>query len=163
MRGRVLVADDNAIVRRTLRQLLEEAGVAEVDEAEDGWRAVSRAAERHPNVVILDLAMPRMDGLNAACEISKLLPKTAILMYTMHWSPHLELEAKRCGVRMLVSKAQSSVLLRAVKDLLDNKNNEPDGEVEPVSLGALSGDKGQSRASDALGSEPIKPKAVTEG
>ena len=162
MRGRVLVADDNAIVRRTLRHLLEEAGVADVDEAEDGWRAVSQAAERQPNVVILDLAMPRMDGLNAAREISKLLPQTAILMYTMHWSPHLELEAKRCGVRMLVSKAQSSVLLRAVKDLLGNKNN-PAGVVEAVSVGALSGDKAQSRASDAPGPEPIKPKAVTEG
>lgn len=157
MRGRVLVADDNAIVRRTLRQLLEEAGAAEVDEAEDGWRAVSRAVELHPNIVILDLAMPRMDGLNAAREISRLLPKTAILMYTMHWSPHLEREAKRCGVQMLVSKAQSAVLLRAVKDLLDN-NLSGAGVGEVVSLAALSGD-----ASDAPAPDPIKPKAVTEG
>lgn len=163
MRGRVLVADDNAIVRRTLRQLLEEAGGADVDEAEDGWRAVSRAVELHPNVVILDLAMPRMDGLNAAREISKLLPKTAILMYTMHWSPHLELEAKRCGVRMLVSKAQSAVLLKAVKDLLENKNQPGAEGVQPLPLGALAADKAQSRASEAPAPEPIKPKTVTEG
>lgn len=118
MQGRVLIADDNPVVRKTLRQLLEGAALGEVLEAEDGQAALSRAIESRPEVVILDLAMPIMDGLNAAREISRVLPEVAILMYTMHWSKQLELEAKKCGVRMLVSKTQGTVLLAAIQEMM---------------------------------------------
>lgn len=122
MQGRVLVADDNPAVRKTLRHLLEDSGACVAD-AEEGQSAISRAIEFHPDIVILDLAMPVMDGLSAAREISRILPEAAILMYTMHWSPHLELEAKKCGVRMLVSKEQSIVLLTAVQTMLAAKQS----------------------------------------
>ena len=127
MQGRILIADDNPAVRRTLRQLLEGAGFGEIIDTEDGQAALSRAIEVRPDVIVLDLAMPVMDGLSAAREISKALPEATILMYTMHWSAQLELEAKKCGVRMLVSKSQSSVLLAAVKELLDARQSKPQG------------------------------------
>jgi DNA-binding NarL/FixJ family response regulator len=124
MQGRVLIADDNPVVRKTLRQLLEGAALGEILEAEDGQAAVSRAIESCPEVIILDLAMPVMDGLNAAREISRALPEAAILMYTMHWSTQLELEAKKCGVRMLVSKTQGTVLLAAIQEMMGAKQTE---------------------------------------
>lgn len=85
---------------------------------EDGQAAVSRALELHPHLVILDLAMPVMDGLSAAREISKHLPELPILMYTMHWTPALELAAQKSGVRKLVPKINSTELLAAVDELL---------------------------------------------
>lgn len=118
MQARVLIVDDNPVVRKTLRHLLEDNEGWEISEAEDGQRGVARALELRPNVVILDLVMPVMDGLNAAREISRALPDTAIVMYTMHWAPLLEVEAQKVGVRKLVSKAQSDVLRSVVQELL---------------------------------------------
>lgn len=66
MQVRILIADDNAIYRKALRQLLEEADRWEVLEATDGKEAVAKAVENHPAVIILDLAMPGKDGLTAA-------------------------------------------------------------------------------------------------
>lgn len=121
MHGRVLIADDNAAVRRTLRQLLERNCSCEVVDAENGQIAVSLALEHPPDVAVLDLAMPVMDGLTAAREISRALPETEILMYTMHLTPQLEREAKRFGVRRLFSKAQGAVLSSAVLEVLAAK------------------------------------------
>jgi len=120
---RVLIADDSPAVRRTLRHLLQADTAWEIVDAEDGEAAVVRALEFRPDVVILDLAMPLKDGLSAAREISKALPETAILMYTMHWTPHLEQEAQKCGVRKLVPKSEGAVLLAEVHNLLAAKND----------------------------------------
>ena len=119
MQPRVLIVDDNPVVRKTLRHLLEGVGSWDVSEAVDGQAGIARALEIHPHVIVLDLVMPVMDGLNAAREISRALPDAAIVMYTMHWSPALEVEAQKCGVRKLVSKAQSNVLLSTVKEMMD--------------------------------------------
>ncbi len=118
MRARILVADDNPIVRTTLRHLLEGVGHSGIIEAENGRDAVSKTLELRPDLVILDLAMPVLDGLNAAHEISQHLPKTPVLMYSMHWSTHIEIEAQKLGVRKVISKANSSLLLSTVRQLL---------------------------------------------
>jgi DNA-binding NarL/FixJ family response regulator len=123
VQARVLIADDSPAVRRTLRQLLQAGTAWEIVDAEDGETAIARALELRPDVIILDLAMPVKDGLSAAREISQALPGAAILMYTMHWTPHLELEAQKCGVRKLVSKSQGAVLLSEVHDILAAKND----------------------------------------
>ena len=115
---RILIADDTAAVRTALRKLLEGAHPCQVFEAEDGQQAISRALELRPDLIILDLAMPVMDGLTAAREISKVLPDTPILMYTMHWTPPLELAAQKSGVRKVVAKVRSDALLEAVRELL---------------------------------------------
>jgi len=123
VQARVLIADDSPAVRRTLRHLLQAGNAWEIVDAENGKTAIARALEFRPDVIILDLAMPVMDGLSAAREISKALPQAAILMYTMHSTPHLEQEAQKCGVRKLVSKSEGAILLSEVHDILAAKND----------------------------------------
>ena len=121
MPARILIADDNAVFRKTLRQLLEAADRWEIVEAYDGQEAVSKSVENQPDVIILDLAMPKKDGFAAAREISRLLPQTPILMCTMHGSSHVEAEARKSGVRKVLSKADTTPLLSAIKQLLGPK------------------------------------------
>jgi CheY-like chemotaxis protein len=118
MPQRILVAEDNAAVRNALRILLEGAGPWEIFEVENGQQAIAKAPELKPNLIILDLVMPVMDGLSAARQISKLLPDTPMLMYTMHWSPQVEVEAQKVGVRSVVPKSDSRLLVSTVQQLL---------------------------------------------
>ena len=115
---RILIADDNAVFRGALRQLLQAADHWEVFEAQDGQEAVSKALEIQPDAVILDLAMPLKDGLSAAREISQILPQTPLLMCTMHNSPQVEAEALKAGIHKVLSKSESSLLVEAIRQLL---------------------------------------------
>lgn len=117
MPARILIADDSRAVRSTLRSLLTAAG-HEVSEAEDGQQAVEKALELRPDLIVTDLAMPVMDGLNASLLISQKLPGTPIIMCTMHWAPHLEVEAQKFGVRAVISKADARGLIAAVTQYL---------------------------------------------
>lgn len=118
MPARILIADDNPAVRTALRQLLESLDHPQIIEAKDGKEAVALALEQRPDAVILDLAMPVMDGLTSATEISKLLPDLPIVMCTMHWSRQLELEVQKHGVRKIVSKSNASDLLSVIQQFL---------------------------------------------
>ena len=118
MPTRILIAEDNAVVRAAMRQLLENAGDWEIVEVENGQQAVAQAQERKPNLIILDLVMPVMDGLVAARELSKLMPDVPMLMHTLHWSPQVELEAQKVGVRRVVRKADSRGLVSSIQELL---------------------------------------------
>lgn len=118
MPTRILIVDDNAVFRGTLRRILQRVDHWDIVEAQDGQEAVSKAVETRPNVVILDLAMPVKDGLAAAREISHLLPHTPILMCTMHMSPHMEGEALRSGVRRVLSKSNGNLLIDAIRQFL---------------------------------------------
>jgi DNA-binding NarL/FixJ family response regulator len=77
---RVLLADDHAIVRRGLRSLLEEAGHSVVGEAADGLQAVAMAGELMPDVIVLDLAMPKMDGLQALPTLRETSPDSKVIV-----------------------------------------------------------------------------------
>ena len=125
MQARVLIVDDNPLIRAALRHLLQEHHQWEISEAEDGEAGIARALEVRPHVVVLDLVMPVLDGLNAAQKISQVLPETAIVMYTMHSSRLLEIEAQKRGVRKLISKAQSSLLLSTVRELIAALPSQP--------------------------------------
>jgi CheY-like chemotaxis protein len=115
---RILIAEDSPSVKNALRHLLEGAGPWEIVDVDNGKEAVAKAQELNPDLCILDLVMPVMDGLNAARQISKLLPNTPILMHTMHWSQQVEIEAQKVGVRKVVSKADSMLLISTVQQLL---------------------------------------------
>jgi two-component system, NarL family, nitrate/nitrite response regulator NarL len=115
---RILIAEDSPSVKNALRHLLEGAGPWEIVDVDNGKEAVGKAQELKPDLFILDLVMPVMDGLNAARQISKLLPNTPILMHTMHWSQQVEIEAQKVGVRKVVSKADSMLLISTVQQLL---------------------------------------------
>lgn len=113
MTVRILVADDHPVVRHGLRTLLGSRSEWEiVDEAEDGIQAVERAERLKPDVVVLDVSMPKMDGLEACRRIRKRLPKSEVLIVTQHDSAQMMREALSAGARGYVVKSD------AARDLL---------------------------------------------
>jgi CheY-like chemotaxis protein len=118
---RILIADDNPVFRKALRHLLERVDYWQVIEASDGQEAVARSVETRPDVIFLDLAMPGKDGFAAAQEISTLLPETPILMCTMHKSRHLEAEARKHGIRKVISKTESNAVVPAIRQLFNEQ------------------------------------------
>lgn len=131
MPTRILIADDNPLFRIALRHVLEASEAWEIIETRDGQEAITTAVETRPDLIILDLAMPVKDGLAAAREISKLLPETPILMCTLHASPPVELEARKSGIRQLVSKSESIEIVSAVRQLIA-KAPSPDSSIVAV-------------------------------
>jgi CheY-like chemotaxis protein len=126
MSARILIADDSSSVRTLLKKLLEShSNLWKVcAEAANGLEAVQKAVELKPDLAIIDLQMPVMDGLSASARIAKSLPKIPILMNTIHKSDYVDSEAKHAGVREVISKAEPGALLKAVEALL-GKNPEP--------------------------------------
>jgi len=119
MPTRILIADDSSLMRRVLRKLLESHsnGWKVCAEAVDGLDAVQKAVESKPDLVIIDLQMPSMDGLSASVRIAKSLPRVPILINTNHKSEYVDSAARKVGVREVISKSDSNALLRAVEGL----------------------------------------------
>ena len=115
---RILIADDSALLRSALRGFFTAAGDYEIVEAENGTEAIAVAEQRQPDVLILDFAMPAMDGLAVSRELQKRMPQLPVLMYTMHSTPQLLADAKAAGVRKLISKSDGVDLIAAVRELL---------------------------------------------
>ena len=103
---RVLLADDHEIVRQALRALLERHGFDIVAEAADGRAAIAAAGQLRPDVAVLDVAMPILNGVDAAHEISRIAPATRVILLSALDDPHFVPEALRAGVRGFVLKAQ---------------------------------------------------------
>jgi DNA-binding NarL/FixJ family response regulator len=114
---RILLADDHDILRDGLRALLEMAGDMEViGEARTGREAVAMAALLQPGVVLLDIAMPELDGVEACLRIRQLTPRTRVLFLTMHESEEYYVRAQRAGAAGYVIKRTASAdLLAAVR------------------------------------------------
>jgi len=103
---RILLADDHTVMRRGLRALLErQSGFQVVAEAADGREAVDSAAALNPDVAVIDIVMPKMNGLDLARELHKRLPDTEILMVTQYDAPHVVEESLRAGARGYVLKS----------------------------------------------------------
>ena len=83
---------------------------------------MQKANELKPDVIILDLAMPVMDGLSATREILRTLPTVPILIYTLHNIPAIELEAKKAGARKMVLKPHVELLISAMEEILANES-----------------------------------------
>lgn len=116
----VLIVDDNAIIRQALCRLFRSEHDFEVcGEAANGREAIERAQELHPQLIVIDLAMPEMNGIDASRVLRKLLPMTPLIIFT-HYSDVLsEEEAHSAGISAVVSKAaHNSVLLDKARDLL---------------------------------------------
>jgi CheY-like chemotaxis protein len=115
---RILIADDNQAVRDNLTEILKNRDGWEVCAAvEDGQQAILKATELNPDLIILDLSMPVMDGLQAARRIGQILPMIPILIYTLHDASLVESEAKDAGVRHVVTKGNVNALLSLVENL----------------------------------------------
>ena len=120
MAKRILIADDHKSVLRALRALLGANPAWEIcGDAVDGKEAVARAAELRPDVIILDLVMPRLDGLSAAKQICKLMPDVPIVLHTLYTSTELDFAANKHGIRRVVDKTKPGALISAVEELLN--------------------------------------------
>ncbi len=103
---RILLADDHALVRRGVRLILDsEPDLTVVAEAGDGAEAIAMARAQQPDLAILDIAMPRLTGLQAARELSRLLPQLRILILTMYDNEQYFFEALRAGANGYVLKS----------------------------------------------------------
>jgi len=122
--SKILIADDSELIRASIRELLASRdGWIICGEACDGQQAVEMTEELKPDLIIVDLVMPRLTGLQAAAEILKKQPQVPILLYTMHQSNEMDLEAKKTGIRRVIAKSDSTeVLLRGIEELLASKN-----------------------------------------
>jgi len=118
--AKILIADDCEVMRQSLRTLLTEKEDWFIcGEAADGQQAVAMAAQLNPDLIILDLAMPILDGSHAADEILGSNPAIPILLYTLHKTDAIELAAKKAGVRHVVAKTEgTNALLSRAQGLL---------------------------------------------
>jgi DNA-binding NarL/FixJ family response regulator len=120
---RVLLADDHTVVRQGLAQILKGSGEAEVvAEASDGNEAVGKALEVKPDVVVLDISMPRLSGFEAARRIKRVLPRCGVLVLTMHDEDEFILKMVKAGVSgYLVKDGAATELLAAIRALAAGK------------------------------------------
>jgi len=120
---RILIADDHAVVRAGLRTLLESRqGWQVCAEASDGRDAVEKAAKHKPDVAILDIAMPLLNGVDATRHIRKASPQTRVLILTMHESDELVQQVVEAGARGYILKDDADrVLLAAVETISRDK------------------------------------------
>jgi DNA-binding NarL/FixJ family response regulator len=118
MGSRILLADDCAAIRRTVKGLLQREGHTVVAEASNGIDAVRLALEFAPDVVILDLEMPLLDGLSAGRELRRRLPAAGLILLSVHAGEEEILTAMRCGMLAYVAKSDAGEdLLRAVREV----------------------------------------------
>ncbi|HET6464167.1 MAG TPA: response regulator transcription factor [Nitrospiria bacterium] len=118
MLPQILLADDHVIVRQGLKALLEKEGFPVIAEASNGHEAIRMAGEHHPDVAVLDLAMPALNGLDTAGEILHAHPKMKAVLLTMHTEERYVLEALRIGVRGYVLKSHAARdLIQAIHDV----------------------------------------------
>jgi len=122
--ARILIADDHALVREGLRTMLSgEYGIEVIAEAKDGLQALNICRELGPDLVLMDVRMPVMNGLEATRKIKQEMPKTSVMMVTMHENPDYLFEAVKAGAAGYVLKdASGERLLGAVRRTLEGES-----------------------------------------
>lgn len=116
----ILIVDDSAVIRHSLRSWIEhDENWLICGEAENGKVAVEKVKELRPDIVILDLQMPEMNGLEAGRQIALVAPRTSIVLFTMHSSEQLRKDARSVGIKEVVSKSGpfTDHLLAALKSV----------------------------------------------
>lgn len=120
---RILIADDHDVVRQGVRTIIEvEPGWRVVAEARDGLDAISQACEAKPDIALLDISMPQLNGLEATRRIQEVLPETQVLILTMHESDELVRAVLSAGARGYVLKTDAKRdLVNAVRSLSEHR------------------------------------------
>ena len=120
MTHKILLIDDNEIIRRTIRFWIEQKTDWVVcGEAENGAIGVERVEELRPDIVLLDYAMPVMNGLEAARRITRIIPDIVIVMFTMYTGDQLLKDAEGVGIRRVISKSEGAAdLVPSIRALL---------------------------------------------
>jgi DNA-binding NarL/FixJ family response regulator len=114
---RILVADDHPAVRRFVCEVLTTEGWQICGQASNGREAVEIAVQEHPDVVVLDLSMPELNGLDAARRILKAMPQAIVLMLTMYESEELTQAVLESGVAACLLKSDLQHLVQKVRSL----------------------------------------------
>ncbi|HSB80855.1 MAG TPA: response regulator transcription factor [Candidatus Methylomirabilis sp.] len=148
---RILLADDHIVVRQGLKALLEREGLEVIGEASDGREAVQLAKTLSPDVAVLDLAMPLLNGLDAAQGIHHSTPRTRTILLTMHTEDHQVVKALQVGVRGYVVKTQAGEdLVQAINEVSQGRIYLSPGISEVVVEGYL--------AKTGVPPEPLTPR-----
>ena len=116
----VLVVDDNALIRQVLcRVFTSEAGFEVCGEAENGQDAIEKAQALHPDLIVMDLSMPVMNGIDATRALKTLMPTVPVIIFSEYSDVFSEQEARSAGISAMVSKSENvSVLIDQVRSLL---------------------------------------------
>lgn len=144
---RILIADDHELVRRGLRALLEtQQGWQVIAEAQDGQEAVDQTASLKPDIAILDIGMPRLNGLEAVRRIAKMVPQTKVLVLTMHDSDELIRATLDAGASGFITKSGATSELIFAVDALRKSKTYFTSRVEQMMLDSFL--RGPSRQGD---------------
>lgn len=109
---RVLVVDDNPYVRQALCHLFAREGDFVVcGEAENGRQAIEKAQQLLPDLIVTDLSMPIMNGLEETRLLRKLMPEVLVIVYTAHSDPFVDKEARSAGASVVISKSEAAASL----------------------------------------------------
>jgi len=116
----VLIVDDNPIVRRALCELFTAAGEFEIcGEAENGHQAIEKAQLLRPSIIVTDLSMPLMNGLEETRILKRLMPAVPVIIYSVHSDSFVDREALAAGASAVVSKSEvPAVLIAKARELL---------------------------------------------
>ena len=120
-RIKVLLADDNKVVRKEFRRILElEDDLEVVGEAKDGLEAVALAKKLRPTLVLMDVAMPMLNGLQATCQILKAVPGAKVLILSAHADDAYIVEAVKCGAMgYLIKQTSAHNVCTAIREVHD--------------------------------------------
>jgi DNA-binding NarL/FixJ family response regulator len=156
-RVRILIADDHEVVRKGLRSLLEgHEGLEIVGEASNGREAVDKATVLRPDVVVLDIGMPELNGLEATRQIIKATPRTEVLILTVYETEEVIREVLRAGARGYVLKSDAGrLLLSAIEAVSNHKPFFTSRVSELVLAGFLSG---ETRPDNESAGQPLTPR-----
>jgi DNA-binding NarL/FixJ family response regulator len=117
---RVIIVDDNPAVRKALCEVFRGEGDFDVcGEAENGREAIEQARNLHPDLIVTDLSMPVMNGLEEARLLKQLMPALPVIIYTAHSHPFVEQEARSAGAYAVVSKSEVAILIETARGLFD--------------------------------------------
>jgi CheY-like chemotaxis protein len=120
---RILIVDDSPVLREGLKSVISNSPTYDiVGEASDGLEAIEAVSKFHPDLVLMDLSMPRMDGLTATEKIKKEWPATKILVFTIHKSPEYWTAALNAGADGYIEKdSPKAELIQSIQDILHGK------------------------------------------
>lgn len=124
---KVLLADDHAMLREGLHRLLDyQSGIEVIGEAEDGLQAIERVDALHPDVVVMDITMPRLDGLAATREIRRRHPRTRVVILSMHSGHYLHAILDAGATGYVMKSAPTPELVAAIKAAAHGERSFPD-------------------------------------
>ena len=143
---KVLLADDHSIVRAGLRRIVEESGdMVVVAEASDGREAIRQVEDSRPNVAVIDISMPDLDGLEVISRLNSRYPELPVLVLTMHEEGQYVVRAVEAGAKGYVTKQSApEQLVTAIRKVLEGGRYLTEEAAEALALRVAKGGKGQT-------------------